>query len=48
MALFNKKKDKVYSLGEAMRLLQTKKYENYTTIPEDDGYRLVQIGKEKN
>ena len=41
MGIFNRKKDRVYSLSEAMKLLQTKKYENYTTIPEDNGYRLV-------
>lgn len=41
MGFFNRKKDRVYSLSEAMKLLQTKKYENYTTIPEEDGYRLV-------
>lgn len=41
MGFFNRKKDRVYSLSEAMKLLQTKKYENYTTIPEENGYRLV-------
>lgn len=41
MGFFSRKKDKIYSLGEAMKLLQTSKYENYTTIPEEGGYRLV-------
>ena len=36
-----KKEDKIYSLKDAMKLLQTSKYENYTTIPVGEGYRLV-------
>lgn len=41
MGLFDRNKNKIYSLGEAKKLLQTKKYERYTTIPVGDGYRLV-------
>lgn len=43
MGIFSRKRkeNRVYSLGEAMKLLQTKEYENYTTIPVGDGYRLV-------
>ena len=37
----NKKEDKIYSLKDAMKLLQTSKYQNYTTIPVGEGYRLV-------
>lgn len=40
MGFFNKR-DKVYSLQEAMRLLGTKKYEGYTTVPVGDGFKLV-------
>jgi len=36
-----KRENKIYSLKEAMKLLQTNKYQNYTTIPEGEGYRLV-------
>ena len=38
---FFKKKDKVYPLKEAMKLLGTKKYEGYTTVPVGDGFKLV-------
>ena len=38
---FFKKKDKVYSLQEAMKLLGTKKYEGHTTVPVGDGFKLV-------
>ena len=43
MGIFNinKKEDKIYSLKDAMKLLQTSKYQNYTTIPVGEGYRLV-------
>ena len=43
MGIFSTKKreNKIYSLKEAMKLLQTNKYQNYTTIPEGEGYRLV-------
>ena len=43
MGIFNinKKEDKIYSLKDAMKLLQTSKYQNYTTIPVGDGYKLV-------
>lgn len=43
MGIFSikKKKDKIYSLKDAMKLLQTSKYQNYTTIPVGEGYRLV-------
>ena len=37
----NKKEDKIYSLKDAIKLLQTSKYQNYTTIPVGDGYKLV-------
>ena len=40
MGFFNKK-DKVYPLKEAMKLLWTKKYEGYTTVPVGDGFKLV-------
>ena len=40
MGFFNKK-DKVYPLKEAMKLLGTKKYEGYTTVPVGDGFKLV-------
>ena len=40
MGLFSKK-DRVYPLTEAMRLLKTAKYAHYTTIPVGDGYKLV-------
>lgn len=40
MGLFNRK-NKVYSLQEAMKLLKTGKYENYTTMPVGNGYKLV-------
>ena len=36
-----KKDDKIYSLKDAIKLLQTSKYQNYTTIPVGDGYKLV-------
>ncbi len=41
MGFFNRQKDIVYSLGKAKELLRTKKYENYTTIPEGNGFRIV-------
>ena len=43
MGIFSiqKKEDKIYSLKDAMKLLQTSKYQNYTTIPVGEGYRLV-------
>ena len=43
MGIFSikKKDDKIYSLKDAMKLLQTSKYQNYTTIPVGDGYKLV-------
>lgn len=43
MGIFSikKKEDKVYSLKDAIKLLQTNKYRNYTTIPVGEGYRLV-------
>ena len=43
MGIFSVKKreNKIYSLKEAMKLLQTSKYQNYTTIPVEEGYRLV-------
>ena len=43
MGIFSikKKEDKVYSLKDAIKLLQTSKYQNYTTIPVGEGYRLV-------
>ena len=55
MGIFSikKKEDKIYSLNAAMKLLQTSKYQNYTTIPVGEGYRLVpmqqlsQVMKEK-
>ena len=40
MGFFNKN-DKVYPLKEAMKLLGTKKYEGYTTVPVGDGFKLV-------
>lgn len=40
MGFFNKK-DKVYPLKEAMKLLGTKKYEGYTTVPVGDSFKLV-------
>ena len=36
-----KKERKIYSLSEAIKLLQTSKYKNYTTIPVGNGYQLV-------
>lgn len=45
MGFFNRKEEKVYILSEAMRLLKTKKYANYTTIPVGNGYKLVPIEK---
>lgn len=44
MGLFTKK-DKIYPLEEAMKKLQTPKYENHTTIPVEGGFLLVK--KEK-
>ena len=43
MGIFSikKKDDKIYSLKDAIKLLQTSKYQNYTTIPVGDGYKLV-------
>ena len=43
MGIFSikKKEDKIYSLKDAIKLLQTNKYRNYTTIPVGEGYRLV-------
>ena len=43
MGIFSikKKDDKIYSLKDAIKLLQTSKYQNYTTIPVGEGYRLV-------
>lgn len=40
MGLFTKK-DKIYPLEEAMKKLQTPKYENHTTIPVEGGFLLV-------
>lgn len=40
MGFFNKS-NKVYSLGEAMKLLKMPKYYGYTTVPEGDGFKLV-------
>lgn len=42
---FFSKKDRVYPLTEAMRLLKTAKYANYTTIPVGNGYKLVPEGE---
>lgn len=43
MGIFSRGKNerKIYSLSEAIKLLKTNKYQNYTTIPVGNGYRLV-------
>lgn len=41
MGLFNRKEKKIYSLEEALKLLKMPKYENYTTVPMGDGYKIV-------
>ena len=44
MGLFNRKKDKAYSLQDAMRLLKTDKFAKYTAVETNDGtnmYKLV-------
>ncbi len=47
MGFFRKKEDRVYPLQEAIRLLKTEKYKNYTTIPVGNGYQLVSEEKVK-
>lgn len=38
MGLFSRKENRVYSLQEAIKMLNMKKYEGYTTIPTGEGY----------
>ena len=41
MGLFGKKEDVVYSLEQALKLLKMPRYAKYTTIPVDNGFKLV-------
>ena len=41
MGIFSKKTDRVYPLKKALELLQTTQYQNYTTVPVGDGFKLV-------
>lgn len=41
MGLFTKKGDKIYSLKEALKLLKMPQYKDYTTVPVEDGFKLV-------
>lgn len=41
MGLFSRKKNRVYSLQDTLRLLKMPQYANYTTVPVGDGFKLV-------
>ena len=41
MGFFNRKDNKVYSLEQALKLLKTPQYAQYTTVPVGDGFKLV-------
>ena len=49
MGFFGRKKNKVYSLGEAMKLLQTSKYRDYQPVQvgKDDEYKFILVRKEQ-
>ena len=41
MGFFSKKKNRVYSLEQALKLLKTPQYAKYTTVPVGDGFKIV-------